>query len=61
MFQPTISIAFTTNNAITTENFFSEEYLFQIIKIEMEVRTNIIVQAITIITFDGVQSGRFIV
>jgi len=35
--------------------------LFQIIKIEIDVRTNIIVHAITIIAFDGVQSGRFIV
>lgn len=61
MFQPTIRSAFTINNPITTENFFSEEYLFQIIKIEIEVRINIIVHAITIIAFDGVQPGRFIV
>jgi len=61
MFQPTISNAFITKSPITTEKFFTLEYLFQIIKIEIEVRTNIIVQAITIITFDGVQSGRFIV
>ncbi len=42
-------------------NFFSEEYLFQIIRIERDVSTKIIVHIITIIEFEGVQLGRCIV
>lgn len=41
--------------------FFSDEYLFQIISRDKELRTNIIVHAKTIIEPEGVQSGRFIV
>jgi hypothetical protein len=40
---------------------FSEEYLFHIIKRDREPRIKIIVQAITINEFDGVQSGMLIV
>jgi hypothetical protein len=42
-------------------NFFSEEYLFQIISNDIELSTKIIVQANTIREPDGVQSGRLIV
>lgn len=38
--------------------FFTEEYLFQIIRIDSEVKTKIIVQARTINEPEGVQSGR---
>jgi len=46
---------------ITNPNFFSVEYLFQIINIDNDVRINITVHAITIIEFEGVQSGKLIV
>jgi len=46
---------------MTISNFFSNECLFQIIRSEIELRTNIIVHAKTIIEPEGVQSGRLIV
>jgi len=61
IFQPTIKRALSTKREITTPNFFSEEYLFHIIRIEREVRTKIIVHIITIIELEGVQPGRLIV
>jgi len=61
MFHPTISTAFIINRLITNPNFFSEEYLFQIINIDNEVRIKITVQTSTITELEGVQSGRLIV
>jgi hypothetical protein len=49
------------NRAIMIVKFFSDEYLFQIISRDKELRINIIVQAKTIIEAEGVQSGRLIV
>jgi hypothetical protein len=40
--------------------FFSDEYLFQIISMDIDVRIKITVQANTINEFEGVQSGRLI-
>jgi hypothetical protein len=41
--------------------FFSDECLFQIMIMDIEVRIKITVQANTINEFEGVQSGRLIV
>lgn len=46
---------------MTISNFFSDECLFQMIRSEIELRTNIIVQAKTINEPEGVQPGRLIV
>ena len=61
IFHPTFRIAFNTNNAITNPKFFADEYLFQIINIDNELSTKIIVHANTINEFEGVHSGRLIV
>jgi hypothetical protein len=53
--------AFKTKSDIIILNFFSEEYLFQIIRMDKEVKIKIIVQANTIKVFEGVQAGRLIV
>lgn len=50
-----------TNSEITILNFFSDAYLFQIIRIEIEAKIKIKVQMITIIEFEGVQAGKLIV
>jgi len=60
MFQPTINNAFIINSEITILNFFSDAYLFQIIRIEIEVKTIITVQIIAIIEFEGVHAGKLI-
>lgn len=39
--------------------FFAEEYLFQMMRIDSEVKAKIIVQARTINEPEGVHSGRF--
>ena len=54
-------MAFRTKSDMIIPNFFSDEYLFQIIKMDTEVSIKIIIQAITIIEFDGVHSGRLMV
>jgi|WetSurSiteA1Bulk_404760.scaffolds.fasta_scaffold01519_3 hypothetical protein len=46
---------------IMTLKFFSDAYLFQIIRRDEELRIKIIVHAKTITEPDGVQSGRLIV
>jgi hypothetical protein len=46
------------NKVIIIVKFFSDEYLFHIISRDIEIRTNIIVQANTINEPEGVQSGR---
>jgi len=61
IFQPTIKSALSTKRKITILNFFSKEYLFQIIRIDKEVKIKIIVHTITINVFEGVQVGRLIV
>ncbi len=61
MFQPTINNAFITNSEIIILKFFSEVNLFQIIRIEIEVKIKITVQMSTIIEFEGVQAGKLIV
>ncbi len=61
IFQPTIKKAFRIKSDIIILNFFSEEYLFQIIRMDKEVKIKIIVQANTINEFEGVQTGRLIV
>jgi len=40
--------------------FFSDECLFQIISMDIDVRIKIMVQANTINEFEGVQTGRLI-
>lgn len=50
-----------TNSAMISAKFFSDEYLFQIISRDKELKTNIIVHAKTIIEPEGVQPGRLIV
>ena len=54
-------MAVSTKSEMTSTKFFAEEYLFQTIKIDIELITKIIVQANTIIEFEGVQSGILIV
>ena len=61
MFQPTFNTALRTKRIITNAKIFSDECLFQIIRMEREARIKITTHAVTIIVFDGVQSGRFIV
>lgn len=46
---------------MTRPKFFSDEYLFQIIKRDKEVSTKIIVHINTENEFEGVHSGRLIV
>jgi len=54
-------MAFRTKSIIINPNFFSDEYLFQIIRMDKEVKIKIIVQANTINEFDGVHAGRLMV
>jgi len=61
IFQPTIKSAFATKSEMIIPNSFSEEYLFQIIRIENEESTRIIVQTVAMTEFDGAHSGRSIV
>jgi hypothetical protein len=53
--------ALSTNIHIIKLKSLTDEYLFQINKIERDVRTKTIVQERTIIELGGVQSGNLIV
>ena len=59
IFQPTLIIPLSINSPIIKPKCFCFEYLFQTIRIEMPLSTNIIVQTETITELEGVHSGRF--
>jgi hypothetical protein len=61
IFQPTFRKAFKTNSEIITPKLFWDEYLFQIINIDNEVKIKITIHTITITELEGVHWGRFMV
>jgi len=61
MLHPTFIIAFKTNRAMIKLKFRSFEYLFQIIRIEREVKTKMIIQIFSINKLENVQPGRLMV
>ena len=57
---PTLITAFKTNSPMIKLKFRSFEYLFHIIRIEIEVKTNMIIQMFSINILENVHPGSLI-